>query len=228
MTTQGMRRLRVAVLLLLLGNLVYYLWTEGLLRSAGLGPAMQTEPQRLLRQIRPEALRLQPGAAETVASSQEALLMADQTGPCLQAGLFDDAQSQALRSAAGALLPAGRWTLSAATEPARWIVYIGQYSSPLTIEKKRAELLALKFNVERLTNPDLELGLSLGHFETQAAAMTELEALKKRGLRKALVVQEHPERRGMALRVRLGDGLPRSQLDGLQAVLAGKSWGDCR
>ena len=90
MTDQGMRRLRVAVLLLLLGNLVYYLWTEGLLRNAGLGPAVQTEPQRLLRQIRPEALRLQPAVAETAASSQEAPLMADPTGPCLQAGLFDE------------------------------------------------------------------------------------------------------------------------------------------
>ncbi|MEY4266232.1 MAG: hypothetical protein RIS90_767 [Pseudomonadota bacterium] len=227
MTARGMRRLRVAVLLLLLGNLVYFVWSEGLLRGAGLGPAVQNEPQRLLRQIRPEALRLQPNAAETVASPLEPALMADQSGPCLQAGLFDEAQSQALQTAAGALLPAGSWTLSAATEPARWIVYIGQYSSPLTIDKKRAELLALKFSVEPLTNPDLELGLSLGHFETQAAAMTELEALKKRGLRKALVVQEHPERRGMALRVRLSDKLPRSQLEGLKPMLVGKAWVDC-
>lgn len=228
MTVRGMRRLRVAVLLLLLSNLVYFVWSEGLLRGAGLGPAVQNEPQRLLRQIRPEALRLQPGAPETAANPPEPALMADRTGPCLQAGLFDEAQSQALRTAAGALLPAGSWTLSAATEPARWIVYIGQYSSPLTIEKKRADLLALKFKVEPLTNPDLELGLSLGHFDTQAAATTALEALKKRGLPKALVVQEHPERRGMALRVRLGEGLPRSQLDGLQTLLAGKAWGDCR
>jgi hypothetical protein len=222
-----MRRLRVAVLLLLLGNLVYFVWSEGLLRGAGLGPAVQNEPQRLLRQIRPEALRLQPDAAETVASPMVPGLMADQTGPCLQAGLFDAAQSQALRTAAGELLPAGSWTLSAATEPARWIVYIGQYSSPLTIDKKRAELLALKFRVEPLTNPDLELGLSLGHFDTQTAAMAELDALKKRGLRKALVVQEHPERRGMALRVRLSDQLPRSQLEGLKPILVGKAWVDC-
>ena len=40
------RRLRLAVLLLLLLNLSYYLWSEDLLRGAGLGPTVQSEPQR--------------------------------------------------------------------------------------------------------------------------------------------------------------------------------------
>jgi len=226
-TAGGLRRLRLLVLLLLLGNLVYFVWSEGLLRGAGLGPAVQNEPQRLLRQIRPEALQLQKVGPEAAASPQVPAVQADQTGPCLQAGLFEEAQSLALRRAAGALLPDGSWTLSAALEPASWIVYIGQYNSALTIDKKRAELTALNFKVEPLTNPDLELGLSLGRFDNQAAAVAELEALKKRGLRKALVVQEHPERRGLALRVRLSDKLPRSQLDGLKPELAGKAWVDC-
>ena len=55
-----------------------------------------------------------------------------------------------------------------------------------------------------------------------------METLKKRGLRKALVVQEHPEQRGMVMRVRLGERLSRSKLDALKPVLAGKGWVDCR
>jgi len=227
-TVRGMRRLRVAVLLLLLGNLVYFVWSEGMLRPAGLGPELQNEPQRLLRQIRPEALKLQKGAAEAALAPLEPAPIAEPGGQCLQAGLFDEAQSMALGRAAGTALPDGSWTLSPAVEPASWIVYIGQYSSPLTIDKKRAELLALKFKVEPLTNPELELGLSLGRFDNQAAAVAELETLKKRGLRKALVVQEHPERRGMVMRVRLGERLSRSKLDALKPVLAGKGWVDCR
>jgi hypothetical protein len=125
-------------------------------------------------------------------------------------------------------LPDGSWTLSSEVAPASWIVYVGQYSSPLTIDKKRAELLALKFKVEPVTNPELELGLSLGRFDNQADAVAELEALKKRGLPKALVVQEHPEQRGMAFRARLGDRLSRAMLDVLKPVLAGKDWAACR
>jgi hypothetical protein len=226
------RRLRLAVLLLLLLNLSYYLWSEGMLRGAGLGPTVQTEPQRLARQIKPDAVQLRKPEAvmpDSAASAPSASAStAGQAGECLEAGPFDEAQSVALRRAASDVLPASAWTLVPALTPARWIVYIGQYSSPATIENKRAELAALKISVEPLTNPELELGLSLGHFETRAAAAAALEALKKRGLRKALVVQEQPELPGVVLRVRLSNGLARAQLSGLTPALAGKDWLPCR
>lgn len=50
--------LRLLVLLLLLGNAGYFAWTRGLLAPYGFAPAMQSEPQRLAQQIRPEALRV--------------------------------------------------------------------------------------------------------------------------------------------------------------------------
>ena len=226
------QRLRLAVLLLLLLNLSYYFWSEGMLRGAGLGPTVQTEPQRLARQIKPDAVQLRkPEAAMPDSAASAASASASTAGPageCLEAGPFDEAQSVALRRAASDVLPVSAWTLVPALTPARWIVYIGQYSSPATIENKRAELAALKISVEPLTNPELELGLSLGHFETRAAAAAALEALKKRGLRKALVVQEQPELPGVVLRVRLSNGLARAQLSGLTPALAGKDWLPCR
>ena len=224
------QRLRLAVLLLLLLNLSYYLWSEGMLRGAGLGPTVQTEPQRLARQIKPDAVQLRkPEAAmPDSAASAASASTAGPAGECLEAGPFDEAQSVALRRATSDVLPASAWALVPTLTPARWIVYIGQYSSPATIESKRAELAALKISVEPLTNPELELGLSLGHFETRAAAAAALEALKKRGLRKALVVQEQPELPGVVLRVRLSNGLARAQLSGLTPALAGKDWLPCR
>jgi hypothetical protein len=220
----------LAVLLLLLLNLSYYLWSEGMLRGAGLGPTVQTEPQRLARQIKPDAVQLRkPEAAmPDSAASAASASTAGPAGECLEAGPFDEAQSVALRRATSDVLPASAWALVPTLTPARWIVYIGQYSSPATIESKRAELAALKISVEPLTNPELELGLSLGHFETRAAAAAALEALKKRGLRKALVVQEQPELPGVVLRVRLSNGLARAQLSGLTPALAGKDWLPCR
>ena len=158
------RRLRLAVLLLLLLNLSYYLWSEDLLRGAGLGPTVQSEPQRLARQVKPDALQLRKpdvGIPESAAPAP-AVSTAQLAGECLETGPFYEPQGAAVRRAAGALLPASSWTLVPTLMPARWIVYIGQYSSLATIESKRAELAALKISVEPLINPELELGLSLG------------------------------------------------------------------
>ena len=224
------RRLRLAVLLLLLLNLSYYLWSEDLLRGAGLGPTVQSEPQRLARQVKPDALQLRKpdvGIPESAAPAP-AVSTAQLAGECLETGPFYEPQGAAVWRAASAALPASAWTLVPTLTPARWIVYVGQYSSPATIESKRAELTALKISVEPLINPELELGLSLGHFETRAAAAAALEALKKRGLRKALVVQEQPELSGAVLRVRMSKDLDRAQLNGLASALAGKDWVSCR
>ena len=49
---------RFVLVLLLIANAGYFAWTSGWLRDWGLAPVTQTEPQRLARQIRPEAMRL--------------------------------------------------------------------------------------------------------------------------------------------------------------------------
>ena len=51
--------LRIVFLLLLLGNAGYYMWSHGYLASMGLAPEVQSEPQRLQDQIKPDALVLQ-------------------------------------------------------------------------------------------------------------------------------------------------------------------------
>lgn len=48
------------VVLLLAANLAWFAWSQGWLRGVGLGPAVPTEPERLERQVRPEALEIQP------------------------------------------------------------------------------------------------------------------------------------------------------------------------
>lgn len=50
--------LRVLVLALLLANGVYLVWAQGLLAVYGFAPATQAEPERLLQQIRPEAMQV--------------------------------------------------------------------------------------------------------------------------------------------------------------------------
>ena len=113
-------------------------------------------------------------------------------------------------------------------EPARWIVYMGKYASAADLAKKRSELALLNLKFEPLINPALEWGLSLGGFETQAAAKAALDVLSRRGVRTAQVVQERAEVRGMLLRIPAADDSLRARLDELKPALAGKVLSPCR
>lgn len=50
--------LRVVIWLLVLANAGYFAWTQGYLGALGLKPVVQSEPERLQSQIKPEGLRL--------------------------------------------------------------------------------------------------------------------------------------------------------------------------
>ncbi|APW40300.1 hypothetical protein RD110_26425 [Rhodoferax koreense] len=62
--------LRLAVLLLLLANGLYFAWAHNLL--AGWGPTPATEPQRLQQQVKPELLQLLPRANPASAPASSA------------------------------------------------------------------------------------------------------------------------------------------------------------
>lgn len=217
--------LRLLVLVLLLANGAYFAWSQGLLRSWGLAPLQQSEPQRLGQQIRPEALHVL--SAEEVRRIESAATATVRPPECLQAGLFDEAQTAQLRPLLDAL-PQGSWTLETGVEPARWIVYMGKYLTVENVNKKKAELRQLGISFESLANPALEPGLSLGGFASQAAATDRLAALSRSGVRTAKVVQERAEVRGMLLRLAAVDDALRHRLEELKPALGGKPLRVCR
>ena len=218
--------LRMLLLTLVLLNGTYFAWSHNLLRPYGFAPTQQSEPFRLTQQIRPELVR--------ILSSDEAsrIEVAAQTTvrplECLQAGVFTDVQVAAVRQAAQGVLPAGSWLVDTAVEPARWIVYLGKYDDVQTLTKKRAELRALNVRLEPLTNPALELGLSLGGFDSEAGADEALTALGKQGVRTARVVQERAELRGSVLRIPAVDDAIKARLDELKTVLGTRPLRACR
>jgi hypothetical protein len=213
--------LRLLVLLLLLANGAYFAWARGVLQPIGLAPAQQTEPQRLAQQIRPEALRV------TAGEDARRLEAAPWPPECLAAGPIDDAIVAPLRQVLQSW-PPGSWTLEPLTEPARWIVYMGKYPSAEAVDRKRAELRQIGVAFESLTNPELEPGLALGSFPTEAQAVQQLNRLAERGVRTARVVQERAELRAQRLVLpALDDGL-RTRLDELRAPLAGRQLRACR
>lgn len=220
--------LRLLVLLLVLLNATYFAWSQGMLRAYGWAPAQQTEPQRLQQQIRPEAIQ--------ILSAEEArrALQVAQTPPpppkppeCLQAGLFDEARTETVRKALEASLPAAAWTLEPVIEPGRWIVYMGKFSNPATLAKKKAELEKLKVQLQPLEKAELAPGLSLGAFETQAQAQAELKALQRRGVRTAKVVQERAELRQSLLRIPAADEALKAKLEEIKPALGDQALRNC-
>ncbi len=222
--------LRLIVLFLLLSNALYFGWSQGYLSDLGFAPVQPNEPQRVQQQIAPEALHLL--SAQEVKTATEAAEVARKAAikptECLQAGLFNQAQSPLLRQALeSSSWPVGSWVLEPTTEPGRWIVYMGQYPSAEILLKKRQQLAALKLRFEPLRNRGLEFGLSLGGYPSEAAANVALEAFSQRGVRTARVVQESPEVRGTMLRLPTVDDALRNKLDDLKPLLNGKPLSLC-
>ena len=236
--------LRLAVIALLLANAGYYAYTQGWLRSAGLVTTEQAEPQRLQQQIRPETLKVlraqgatnnptpppAPAAAPAAvtaasAPAPTAAAPAD-AGECLQAGVFDDKQAAALRTAAAAL-PAGSWSLEPTPITGRWMIYMGRFDDQDTLDKKRAELRARKVDFDR-AGGTLEPGLSLGRFSTEEAAQRGLTALNAQGVRTARVIQERQAATGFILKLpAVTDAQRQRWLATLRPAMAGKTLGSC-
>ena len=55
---------RNVAFLLVLANLMFWLWSQGYLRVVGMGPKSVQEPLRLKEQVEPQALTIQSAASQ--------------------------------------------------------------------------------------------------------------------------------------------------------------------
>lgn len=219
--------LRLIVLVLILANAGYYTWVNGMLAPYGLAPLVQTEPQRMAQQIKPQALRVvTPNEASLTQQSNPT--PPSSAAECLQVGIFNDEQAMVLKERLNNALPAGSWQLDSVLEPAKWLVYMGKYSSADAVIKKQVELRSLGVPFEPLTLATLEPGLSLGSFETRSDADLALARIAKRGVKTAKVVQERTELRGQRLKIAAVTADLRNQLDSIKPQLAGKVFLSCK
>ena len=225
--------LRLIVLALVLANAGYYAYSQGLLTAYGFAPATQTEPQRMSQQIRPDMLRILTTQESAPAESISTPLSTASAGSktialeCLQVGLFNEEQTMVLRDRLVSTLPQSSWVIESALVPARWLVYMGKYSSDESVLKKKSELRGLGVSFEALNNSTLEPGLALGSFETQPEAEAELLRITKKGVKSAKVIQDRAEQSGQRLRLPAVDAALRAQLDAIKPQLAGKAFAVC-
>ncbi len=217
--------LRLLVLVLILANGVYYAWTEGMLRAYGFAPAQQREPQRVGDQFRPQAIQVLTAGDFKRAESQAQADLAPKE--CLLAGPFNDTQSTNLRRVLESSLPAGSWQIDMVDFPARWIVYMGKFANADALAKKRGELAGMKIVPQPLNNPDLEIGLSLGGFDTQAEATAELAKMALHGVHTAKVVQERAQSKQAQLKLPAVSAETKTHLNDLKTALAGHPLHSC-
>ena len=230
--------LRAIALALLLANAVYFVWGQGLLTAYGLGPARQSQPERLAQQIRPEALQVSPASAPPPAAGDAARTTPSQPPApspppappalaagvsCLQVGLFTEAETRTLRPRLKAGLPEGSWSFESSGDSVRWIIYMGKYVSKEAMNRKRVKLEQLGLTFEPPLSSLLNPGLSLGSYASKDEAEAALAQMNQRGLRSAKVMLERPELPSLWLRLPAADASVRTRLEALMPQLAGKA-----
>ncbi|HEX3140727.1 MAG TPA: SPOR domain-containing protein [Rhizobacter sp.] len=215
--------LRLFVLVLIIANLGFYAWTQGMLDGVvGAHAQGDREPDRLQRQVHPESVRVLPPTAAVAA-------VVEAPPACLEAGPYTPAQIGAAEGVLQTVLPAGSWANVKTETPAVWIVYMGKYPNRDALQKKADELKRLKISFDEVHgNAALEEGLALGHYDNRAAADKALADVTQRGVRTARVETLSPAVVSHALRVERADAALQGRLSGLRAeALLGKPFALC-
>jgi hypothetical protein len=94
---------------------------------------------------------------------------------------------QALEAMAAPPKGATRW--EDATEPDKWIIYLGRFANDEALARKTQQLEQMDMSFEVLDDAELSPGVSVGTYPTQADAVQALTLLNRRGLRLARVIK---------------------------------------
>lgn len=222
--------LRALLIALVLANLAVWAWRQPTVAHAlGLpGPDSQRDPERLARQINPQAVRVVHGAASAPVAAASAVPPASAAAEtaCLQAGpLSDAALAPALAQLQALGLKEGQWQDRRAESGGRWAVMMGPYKTPELLQKKQQELKGLKIAADELVNhPRLSPGLSLGQFGSPAEAQARLAQVTRQGAHSARVEVLVPARVEHLLRA---SPLSAEQLSRLSSASDGPRWQAC-
>ncbi|HMS26626.1 MAG TPA: hypothetical protein PKC80_04555 [Burkholderiaceae bacterium] len=227
--------LRLAVLLLILANGLYFAWSHQIFSELGWGKIKQNEPHRLHQQINPERIRVleinelpdRNKPAYATSTNVATSVTTSANVQCMQTGNYNDKQVEQLRSRLSALMPSSSWRfVEIATQP-YWLIYMGQYANSNMFELKKAELKKMQLPFTPINQGPMALGISLGRYPSQADANQSLNALNKRGIRTAKVVQDvNPDKTYQLVFPAIGSELI-PKINALTLTVAGKPLQSC-
>ena len=218
--------LRTLVIALLLANAAFLAWTQGWLDAVVGAPAhTEREPQRLGQQVRPEAVRLLPAQVAVAASAPPATR-------CLEAGPFD-ATEVATAEAAQAASPAARAVATRGSRlstetPGVWMIAVGRSAPHEAQLKKITELnrLGIAFEAVKAASSADE-NLSLGQFDSLAAAQEALTRFTARGIHTGHIVEVTPPATSHRLRFDAATPPEAATLESLSLNTPGKAFTAC-
>ncbi len=214
-------KLRVLVVLLLLANLFYALWAQGVLAIWGIEPQPTREPAYVQSQIKPEALVLR--------HDQQQRQQAQRNNPtqCLLSPLLDIATGQAVQAIAQQSLPAGSWQSLPQNSPGQWMVYMGRYPNEAALTRKKQELERLRIDGISEAPADYQPGLALGYFDNQKLAQERLSQLQSRSVRSAQLVTIKAPVEGVQIRIDQATEAMRAELAKMRPILQGQEFVPC-
>lgn len=226
---------------LLAANLLVLAWSFDWL--PGFSRPREREPERLQRQMHPEAVQLiTPSAASAALQAAAAQRSQDGAPPpaapsgidspgtvCLEAGPFANAEvTAAERGLRDLKLLNLDWTQQRSERGGLYIVYQGRFADEAAATRRRDELRRQQINTDEVRNsPDLQPGLSFGHYDSRAAAEAALARLQQQGVKAARVVTINIPVVVTLLRVERADGALAARLTQLNLPPAGSGFRPC-
>jgi hypothetical protein len=238
--------MRTLLIALVVANLLVLAWSLDML--PGMSRTREREPERMQRQVNPEAVQLitptaasaalqaaaaqrsgNGAAAPAAAASAAALDVASAATVCLEAGPFAAGEvAAAERGLRDLKLSSLEWTPQRSERGGSYIIYQGRFADDAALARRRSELRRQDIATEEVRNsPDLQPGLSFGRFDTRAAADAALAQLVQQGIKSARVVTINIPVVVTLLRVERADGALAARLTQLNLPPTGSGFRPC-
>lgn len=207
--------MRALLLVLLLANLAFYAWA-----NFYAPPDADTDTLPLGRQYQPQKLPIVPAPPQSHVTT---------AGACVEWGSFDFADLPQAKKLLQPLALGDLLSERHVQSTASWWVYMPPQGNQEGAQHKGSELDDLgihDYHIEKAEGP-YQWSISLGAFDSQAAAEARLEALQNQGVRTAQVGPRQFQVQKVWLRIRGVDAGLRARLKELQKAIVGSQLRDC-
>lgn len=143
---------------------------------------------------------------------------------CVQVGTFDEEQMALIKPALNAVLTAGGWETTTSVQPGRWIVYSGKLANTAALTARKAELRQMKVEFRDVNSAELQPGLVLGTFSSEAGGQQGLRDVTRKGVKGLQLLEIRPDITHYTLRLARATATQKQAVTNALAPLPGDLW----